>query len=152
MEVYRLSREKFSHNLSGTGAALYGARWNSVGTELVYTAANRSLAMAEVAVHLTLATLPEDFVMLTISIPDDISIETILEKDLSDGWNNFPYLSNTQGIGDKFVTQGDYCILSTPSAVTQGDNNFLLNPVHPDFKRIKIIDSKKFPFDHRIFK
>lgn len=152
MEVYRLSREKFSHQLSGKGAALNGARWNSIGVELVYTAANRSLAMAEVAVHLTLATLPDDFVMMTLSIPDDISVKTISEEDLPDGWNSFPYLLSTQTFGDQFVTEGLYCILRTPSAVTQGDYNYLLNPNHADFKRITIIDVKKFPFDHRIFK
>jgi RES domain-containing protein len=75
MEVYRLSREKFAGTLSGKGAATKGARWNSVGVELIYTAANRSLAMAEVAVHFTLATLPDDYVMVTIFIPGSISLQ-----------------------------------------------------------------------------
>ena len=56
MEVYRLTRQKFASRLSGKGAAIKGARWNSPGVEIVYTAVNRSLAMAEVAVHFTLAT------------------------------------------------------------------------------------------------
>jgi RES domain-containing protein len=152
MEVFRLSREKFSGNLSGKGAALKGARWNSVGVELIYTAANRSLAMAEVAVHLTLATMPEDFVMMTILIPDDIPFKTIVGVDLPAGWNDFPYSLGTQAIGDLFVMDGRDCILRAPSAVTQGDYNFLINPNHSDFKRIKIIEIVKFPFDHRIFK
>ncbi|MFM7585785.1 MAG: RES domain-containing protein [Bacteroidota bacterium] len=41
---------------------------------MIYTAQNRSLAMAEVAVHLTLATLTDDYMMLTIDIPDDIKL------------------------------------------------------------------------------
>ncbi|MBA2407387.1 MAG: RES family NAD+ phosphorylase, partial [Chitinophagales bacterium] len=57
MEVYRLSRQKFAGSLSGKGAAIKGARWNSAGVELIYTSANRSLAMAEIAVHFSLATL-----------------------------------------------------------------------------------------------
>ena len=44
MEAYRLCREKFSSNLSGIGAAIKGARWNSIGIEIIYTASNRSLA------------------------------------------------------------------------------------------------------------
>ena len=48
MEAYRLSRTKFADTLSGKGAALKGARWNSIGVEIIYTAGNRSLAMAEV--------------------------------------------------------------------------------------------------------
>jgi len=51
MEVFRLSRAKYADQLSGYGAALKGARWNSRGVEMIYAAENRSLAMAEVLVH-----------------------------------------------------------------------------------------------------
>ena len=69
MEVFRLARKKYPIVLSGKGASISGARWNSKGTEIIYCAQNRALAMAEVLVHLSLATLPNDFVMLTIDIP-----------------------------------------------------------------------------------
>lgn len=152
MEVYRLSREKFAGTLSGKGAALKGARWNSVGVELIYTAGNRSLAMAEVAVHFTLATLPGDYVMISIFIPDDISLQKLNVADLPADWNTFPHPSSTQIIGDRFVAENKYCVLQIPSSVTQGDYNLLINPNHADFKRIKIIATEKFPFDKRIFK
>ena len=89
MEVYRLTRERFAEKLSGKGAAIKGARWNSAGVELIYTALHRSLAMAEVAVHFTLATLPNDYVMVTIQIPDDISSKLINEPELPPGWKVF---------------------------------------------------------------
>src|SRR5215218_10384475 len=110
MEVYRLTREKFAKDLSGTGAALKGARWNSVGVELIYTAANRSLAMAEVAVHFTLATLPNDYMMVTIDIPDDVSLQKVDVKDLPPKWHEFPHPSTTQSFGDKFVTENKSCV------------------------------------------
>ena len=152
MEVYRLSRKKFARGLSGKGAALKGARWNSVGVELIYTASNRSLAMAEIAVHFTLATLPDDYVMVTIFVPDDISLQKINISDLPRDWNIFPHPTSTQSIGDKFVNDNKHCVLQIPSSVTQGDYNFLINPNNPDFKKIKIIDTANFPFDDRIFK
>ena len=152
MEAYRLSREKFAAILSGKGAALKGARWNSIGVELIYTASNRSLAMAEVAIHFTLATLPGDYVMSTIFIPDNISIQKLNISDLPTNWNTFPHPSNTQKIGNQFIADNKFCVLQIPSAVTQGDYNLLINPNHPDFKRIKIIATDKFPFDKRIFK
>lgn len=151
MEVYRLTREKFSRQLSGKGAALKGARWNSPGMELIYTAANPSLAMAEVAVHMSLATIPDDYVMMTIFIPDDISLKKIRVSDLPLNWNAFPSPFSTSAVGDRFLLAGKYCVLQIPSAVTQGDHNFLINPAHPDFKKIKIIAREKFPFDKRIF-
>ncbi|MEO6001365.1 MAG: RES family NAD+ phosphorylase [Chitinophagaceae bacterium] len=152
MEVYRLSREKFSNSLSGKGAAIKGARWNSVGVELIYTAANRSLAMAEVAVHLSLASLPTDYVMVTIFIPDDISLKKIILSDLPNDWNTFPPLFSCQIIGDQFTSENKYCVLQVPSAVTQGDYNLLINPNHAGFSEIKIVSIAKFPFDKRIFK
>jgi RES domain-containing protein len=152
MELFRLSREKYSDVLSGKGAAKKGARWNSQGMELVYTSGNRSLAMAEVAVHFTLATLPDDYMMLLIHIPGNISIKKLQEKELPEFWNTFPHSSTTQIIGDKFISDGQFCILQVPSAVTHGDYNYLINPHHPESKKIKVISSEKFPFDKRIFK
>jgi RES domain-containing protein len=152
MEVYRLTREKFAGELSGKGAALKGARWNSIGVELIYTAANRSLAMAEVAVHFSLATIPADYLMMTIFIPDNISLRKLNVSDLPADWNIFPHPASTQLIGDRFAVDNKFCVLQIPSSVTAGDYNFLINPKHPEFTRIKIIDKVKFPFDKRIFK
>ena len=152
MEVYRLCREKFAATLSGKGAALKGARWNSPGVELIYTAANRSLAMAEVVVHFTLATIPDDYIMMTIFVSDDINIDQVPAGDLPPDWNAWPYSVSTQPIGDHFVAENKYALLRVPSSVTKGDFNFLLNPFHPDFRRIQIVDTAKFPLDRRIFK
>lgn len=147
-----MSREKFASTLSGKGAALKGARWNSAGTELIYTASNRSLAMAEVAVHFTLATLPGDYMMVTLEIPDDIAIQEVEVIDLPPNWHDFPHSAATQSFGDKFVSENKYCVLRIPSVVTQGDFNLLINPKHPDFIKIRITKIEKFPFDKRIFK
>jgi len=152
MEAYRLSREKFADVLSGKGAALKGARWNSIGVELIYTATNRSLAMAEVAVHLSIATLPSDYVIMQLHIPDDVSLQKINISALPLNWNTFPHPVETQAIGDAFIYNNEYCVLQIPSAVTQGDYNLLINPNHADFKRIKIISTERFTFDQRMFR
>src|SRR5690606_25894231 len=147
-----LVRERFSSSLSGKGAALRGARWNSIGVELIYTAGNRSLAMAEVAVHLTLATLPADYLMMSIWIPDDMDIANVSVNDLPDNWNAFPHPLSTQRIGDSFVADAKCAVLKIPSVVTQGDFNYLINPKHPDFHRIQVESRERFPFDRRLFK
>ncbi|MDA3942517.1 MAG: RES family NAD+ phosphorylase [Bacteroidetes bacterium] len=152
MEVNRLSREKYADQLSGYGAALKGARWNSPGTEIIYTAGNRSLAMAEVLVHLSLSMLPLDFMMLTIFIPDDLEIFHLNINDLPAYWNSFPHGRETQKIGDRFIFEKKYAVLKVPSVVTQGDFNVLINPAHPRFKQIAIVNKERFPFDHRIFR
>jgi RES domain-containing protein len=152
MEVFRLTRKKYPIALSGKGAAITGARWNSKGTEIIYCAQSRALAMAEVAVHLSLATLPKDFVMLTVNIPEFISIEELSVLKLQKDWNIFPNSFTTQILGDDFIKTNEYCVLKVPSAVVKGDFNFLINPYHKDFEKITIIDQNDFPFDKRIFK
>lgn len=151
MEVFRLARKKYPIELSGKGASISGARWNSKGTEVIYCAQNRALAMAEVLVHLSLATLPNDFVMLTIEIPDGILVEILDLEKLDIDWNVFPNSFQTPFFGDDFVKRNEACVLKVPSAVVKGDFNFLLNPFHPDFSKIKITEQVDFPFDKRIF-
>ena len=151
MRIFRLSRIKYANELSGVGAAKFGNRWNSKGTEIIYSAESRALAMAEVAVHLSLAALPKDFMMIEIEIPTSIKINILSEKSLSENWNNFPHTLETQLIGDEFIHSNKFCVIKVPSAVVKGDYNYLINPHHKEMKKIKIIEISDFPFDKRIF-
>ncbi len=86
MIVYRLTRKKYIKTLSGKGAAKKGGRWNSPGIELIYTANNRSLAMAEIAVHFSLSTLPSDYYMVEIFIPNSCPVKNINKTKLPADW------------------------------------------------------------------
>ncbi len=151
MKVFRLSRKKYSKELSGKGASLSGNRWNSKGTEIIYCASSRALAMAEVAVHLNLALLPNDYLMIEINIPNTIAIKKTNKNKLPYDWDLFPHILPTQKVGDDFINKNKYCILQVPSAVVKGDINYLINPLHKDFKLIKIVNTYSFPFDKRLF-
>lgn len=108
--------------------------------------------MAEVAVHFTLATLPDDYMMITISVPDDLAIKDVLETELPADWKEFPHPVSTQRFGDDLVSENKFCLLRIPSVVTKGDFNLLINPNHKDFDTIGITEIEKFPFDKRIFR
>lgn len=152
MNVFRLSKRKYASELSGKGASKYGNRWNSKGTEIIYTAESRALAMAEIVVHATLATLPSDYVMIEINVPDDVSIKEIKFEDFPSDWKNHPPNSASQILGDSFIEEMIHCLFKVPSAVVQGDFNYLINPYHNDFNRITIVEIVDFPFDRRMFK
>lgn len=152
MFVYPLVRQKYGNALSGYGAAIFGARWNSKGIQMIYTAENRSLAMAEVAVHLSLATMPNDYFMHTIFVPDSISLLEMTKVDLPIDWNSFPHIRATQKIGDEFIIKNEFCVLKVPSVVTKGDFNILINPFHQEFDKIKVEEIAPFKFDDRLFK
>jgi RES domain-containing protein len=42
--------------------------------------------------------------------------------------------------------------LAVPSAVIPSEKNYLLNPKHPEFRRIRIENSIPFEFDSRMWK
>jgi len=152
MQVFRLSRKKYTSELSGSGASKSGNRWNSKGIEIIYCADSRALAMAEVSVHLSLIFLPKDFMMMEINIPKTIDISVVHEKDLPSNWDYFPHPNKTQKIGDAFILTNKYCIMKVPSVVVKGDYNYLINPRHKDFGKINIQHIYPFLMDKRIFK
>ena len=150
MEVFRLARLKYAKSLSGKGASKSGNRWNSKGVEIIYNAQSRALAMAEVLVHISINQLPSDYKMLTINIPDKIKIKTLKASELPKSWNSHPPLIYSQQVGDEFIMANEFCVLKVPSVVVYGDFNYLINPYHIDFKRIKIESVDDFPIDQRL--
>src|SRR5688572_5423913 len=117
MIVYRLSKEKFKDDLTGEGAAIFGYRWNSKGVEMVYVGQSRALCAAEVAVHVPLGILPDDYYMISIYIPDEEPIAQLSIDDLPSDWDHVPNPVSTQIIGDAFVNENKYLLMKVPSAV-----------------------------------
>lgn len=150
MKVFRLARLKYAKSLSGKGAAKSGNHWNSKGVEMIYTAESRALAMAEVLVHISLNQMPSDYKMLTIKIPDDIKIKNLKALELPISWNSHPPSIYSQQVGDAFIMANDFCVLKVPSVVVYGNFNYLINPYHKDFNRIKIKIVDDFPIDQRL--
>ena len=60
MTIFRLSKQKYSDNLSGIGAELSGGRWNNKGTRILYTSDSRALCTAEIAVHMPIGLIPKN--------------------------------------------------------------------------------------------
>jgi len=153
MRVYRIEREKYLEaTLQGTGAALTeGYRWNSLNTYLVYAAESRALATLEVSVHLDLSEdLPSDRYYVEIDIPEEIEIVELSFDDLPSGWDSRPPILETQYIGDDFVAQKSGAVLKVPSCIVPPEYNYLINPNHPDSKKIKVTSTTRMIFDNRI--
>ncbi|MFD2909163.1 RES family NAD+ phosphorylase [Flavobacterium ardleyense] len=153
MVVFRIEREKYlAMTLQGIGASMSkGYRWNSMFTRVVYTAESRALATLEVSVHLDLnEDLPNDRYYVEIEIPDDVLISEVKREDLPSDWDNKPPTTTTQIIGDDFIHYNEAAVLKVPSSIVPQEFNYLINPNHPDFTKIKVITSYKMNFDSRI--
>ena len=104
MLVYRICKEAYANDLSGQGSKLYGGRWNSKGTSVIYTASSISLAMLEILVHLPQHLFPKDMVLVTIELPKTYPKSEILLKDCPKFWDELPPHKNTKKIGVAWTT------------------------------------------------
>jgi RES domain-containing protein len=147
MIAYRISNPLYRDDLSGTGAKLYGGRWNSVGVPLLYLASTISLAWLEMLVHLQYGDKSTDFALLQIELPD--TAHPLQLNNLKENWQQD--LDYTQFIGDEFVRAKQRLLLKVPSAVVPEEQNWLVSPLHPDFKKTTIVSTKIFRFDERLF-
>jgi RES domain-containing protein len=149
MIFYRLAKGKNRRDLSGKGAEIYGGRWNSKGTAILYTSQSRALAFAEVSMHIPLGIIPKDYFLVSIQIPDKASVLKLTEEDMPSDWRSNPHSHSTQKIGDEFVAAGKYLVLRVPSAVVPGEFNYLINPAHAMMREVKVDKAEPFEFDSR---
>lgn len=132
MYVYRIASNRYSRDLSGTGARLHGGRWNPKGISVVYTAESRALATVEYLVHVPLSLVPRDLSLVTLHIPDGIPYTTITTADLPANWRDYPPPPALADLEVQWVTAMETLLLRLPSAVVTQEHNVLFNPLHPD--------------------
>jgi RES domain-containing protein len=149
MIVYRICNSIYSNDLSGTGAKLFGGRWNSKGIPMLYVGENISLTVLEMLVHTQFKDFGMALSLIKIAIPDTIEIKEIKLTKLKKEWiEDYSY---TKFIGNEFIKSANNLLLKVPSAVVNEEHNYLINPLHIDFKKIKINAIKTFETDKRLF-
>lgn len=147
MTVYRICKRKYPEN-NGEGARLAGGRWNHKGTAVIYCGATASLCALEVLAHG--ADLAADMVVIEARIPRRLGVMTLDESDLPPNWST-PVASNkTRDLGTQWVKNGATAVLSVPSVIVSSERNYLLNPAHPDFAKIRFSKPKDFVFDRKL--
>lgn len=150
MEVFRIVHTKWAKNLTASG---YAARWNSTGLFVIYAAENCSLACLENLVHRNGFGNDAEYSLLTISYPNTIKTLEIDPKNLAKGWDNITENGHLicRNIGDSWIVNQKSVILFVPSAIIPNERNVLINPNHPDFKKIKFTVNE-FSFDKRLMR
>jgi RES domain-containing protein len=149
MKAYRITLCRFISDLSGFGASLNGGRWNSEGMYGLYVASTASLALLETLAHIKV--LPQaGFCIACIHIPDD-TIQLVDEDLLPHDWRLFPAPHALQELGDTFLKEQKYLGLQLPSALLPEDKVILLNPKHPQFKKVNIEYSRPLDIDNRLY-
>jgi len=81
---------------------------------------------------------------------DDSLIEHIDPSRLPKNWRAYPSPARARAIGDEWIVKATSAVLGVPSALVPTENNFLLNPRHKDFPRLRIGKPMPFRFDSRL--
>jgi RES domain-containing protein len=150
MILYRFAHRKFAKELSGTGARLKGGRWNPAGIPVLYTSESISLALLEVLANAyTLAEL-QLLQLVEIEIPANIECQDIKLQNLKKNWHHD--IDYTQWMGQEILQTKKTLLFQCPSVIVHKEHNYMINPLHADFKKVRLHQTADFYFDDRLFK
>lgn len=148
--AWRITRERrVASAFTGEGARLFGGRWSSPGIPVIYASEHQSTAALEIFVHALPLLAGEKFKAFQLEWPDKLT-EVYPSTSLPANWRNSPPSLGTMRIGDQWFRERRSAVLALPSAISPADRNFLLNPEHADFRRIRIGPAIDYEFDPRL--
>ena len=152
IQLFQISTSEHINDITGTGARIYGGRWNHTGYPAVYTSGSRSLAALEFLVHVPMALAPENLSIVEINIQKNLERESIKERQLPSNWRDYPAPEQLANIGTNWIKSKSSLLLDFPSAVVDKEVNTLINPLHPDIRFVNLAKIEKFSFDSRLLK
>lgn len=130
---------------------MYGGRWNSHGTAMIYAADSPSLAALELLVGLDDAAFLSSFVLLSVDIPDPAIVD--LPPDLLPAnWRSYPAPPALARQGDAWIRASASLALRVPSVVVPQQSNVLIHPKHPEFRSLVFGPPEPFHLDPRLLR
>jgi len=133
----------------GEGARLYGGRWNPAGLPVVYLADTRALAALETLVHAEGSLRKVRYARYEVTFPKQL-VEVVELSELADALSSLMVSPRTQAVGKEWLERASHPVLEVRSAIIPEEPNYLLNPRHAKFDRIKIGKAETFAFDPRL--
>lgn len=149
MILYRFAHHLFADDLTGTGAKLHGGRWNNIGTNVLYTSGSISLALLEILVNAGSFEALQPFKLIQLTLPETAIKYQINIKNLKKNWHQD--IGYTQWMGTEILQEKKALVIECPSAIIPQESNFLLNPLHKDYPKIRMKEVRDFYFDERLF-
>ncbi|MEO8712853.1 MAG: RES family NAD+ phosphorylase [Parafilimonas sp.] len=149
MIVYRIGRTKRAYDINGEGSRLNGGRWNHKLTACIYTSESRALALLEYSVNVNIDEIPSALSFTIFEIPGT-EIYELKTEELPGNWRDVPAPSSTKDFGTALLKATKKTVLKIPSIIIPDEFNYILNPMHADSRKFKILEIKDFIYDMRI--
>jgi len=148
-QAWRIADGRFEP-FSPIGASLVGGRWNRPGLGVIYASRTFAGAMLECLAHAGIGRVPRTHVALQITIPSDVAVERTDQGSLPSGWDR-PDLRVARSFGTNWLRERRTAVLLVPSVVARMEFNVLLNPEHPDFRKLVPETPQPVIWDARLF-
>jgi RES domain-containing protein len=140
-------------DLSGEGGLGASGRWHTEGRLIVYLADCPAGALLERIVHMTDmyedAFLPHFYQLLKVAVPGELAIKPLNTLAPTDWKERLEY---TRQVGDAWLASLETPLARVPSVLAPQTWNYLLNPEHPDAKKIEVAEVIRERFDNRLFR
>jgi RES domain-containing protein len=136
MLAFRILHKKYGDPLFAPGIE---GRWNSAGKKVLYCSESIPLAFMESMVRRQGVGFNDDFQIVHIEIPDSAVIKTIALKQLEKNWDDPHDYSKCQPLADKWYDDLESLVLKVPSATLSVCDNYVLNSLHADFGKVKLL-------------
>lgn len=149
MQIFRIGDGR-NTIWDGNGAALIGGRWNSPGRQVIYGSLSYACAMLEILAHANIGRIPLTHHFVIADVPDGVKVERHNHSTLPNGWDA-ENSSSARIFGDLWLKESRSAILIVPSVVAKLEMNALVNPAHPDTKRLVLSTAENVVWDKRLF-
>ena len=110
------------------------------------------MATVEFLVHVSLPNAPGDLSMATLEVPDNIAPKELDPSSLPKNWQDSPAPIELADLGTQWARSNTSLLLRAPSAVVEYEYNILINPLHEDSSRVKLVKVVPFKLDERLMR
>lgn len=145
-------------NLDGLGGEKADGRWHTAarGKRIVYLSETPAGALLESLANLkgNPELFPEKYQLLEVGVPDDVYAAMVFPSGGSPASRAFfktVPLSSSRKKGNGWLRANISALAGVPSFPSPYSLNVLLNPKHPDARRILLKACRRIKYDRRLF-
>jgi RES domain-containing protein len=156
VKLYRFGSESARpavEEFNGQGGVLAAGQWHIKGTPAVYASTSEPLALLEKLVHRRSATVV--YPLYIADVPDHL-IEELPATSLPADWRSIFPSRSTQRLGNNWLIGRSGVGLLVPSILLTGAapevKNCLVNPEHPEFKKVALSGPILLALDSRFIR
>lgn len=143
-------------DLVGLGGEKSDGRWHTAapGKRIVYLSEHPAVALLETLANLkgNPSLFPEKYQLIEVQVEDEVyTAMTVLSDNKGNAFSLDAPIAACRRAGDNWLRSKASALVSVLSLPSPRSMNVLLNPLHPDAKKVIIAECNWIKYDKRLF-